>query len=271
MAFDIKRFLVDGDKKWQWKDYPCKYSKDIPKAKEDRNKLAAELSTELDVLQDRLYGEGKRKLLVILQGMDTSGKDGTIRHVFQNVDPLGVRVEAFKAPSEAELARDYLWRVHQVVPKNGEIAIFNRSHYEDVLVTRVKEWIDADTEARRIDHINGFETMLSDTGTEVVKIFLNISKEEQRERLQQRIDDPSKNWKFNLGDLEDRQLWDKFQSQYARVMRKTSSKAAPWYVVPADSKSTRNIIVLQILLHHLRDMNPQYPSVDTSEWPKQIK
>lgn len=271
MALDIQRFLIDADKKWQWKNHPSKISKDLPKTKIERNQLAAELSSQLDVWQDRLYAEGKRKLLVILQGMDTSGKDGTIRNVFQNVDPLGVRVEAFKAPTETELARDYLWRVHQVVPKNGEMAIFNRSHYEDVLVTRVKDWIDADTEAQRLEHIIAFETMLAQTGTEIVKIFLNISKQEQRERLQQRLDEPGKNWKFNLGDLEDRQLWDKFQSQYARVLRKTSTKLAPWYVVPADSKSARNIIVLQILLHHLQKMNPQYPKVDSSAWPKVIK
>jgi hypothetical protein len=225
MAFDIKRFLVDGDKKWQWKDYPCKYSKDIPKAKEDRNKLAAELSYRVGCLARPIVW---RRQAQAVGDFARHGHLGQRRHHTPCVSkcrPAGCAyVEAFKAPSEAELARDYLWRVHQVVPKNGEIAIFNRSHYEDVLVTRVKEWIDADTEAKRIDHINAFETMLSDTGTEVVKIFLNISKEEQRERLQQRIDDPNKNWKFNLGDLEDRQLWDKFQSQYARVMRKTSSK-----------------------------------------------
>lgn len=271
MAFDVKRFLVDADKKWQWKDFPTKFNKDLPKSKTERNELTAELSSQLDVWQDKLYAEGKRKLLVVLQGMDTSGKDGTIRHVFQNVDPLGVRVEAFKAPSEEELARDYLWRIHKVVPKAGEIAIFNRSQYEDVLVTRVKEWIDADTESQRLAHINAFEHMLSETGTEIVKIFLNISKDEQRARLQKRLDEPEKNWKFNPGDLEDRTLWDKFQSQYARVLGKTSTVHAPWYVVPADSKSTRNIIVSHILLHHLERMNPAYPQVDTSAWPKTIK
>lgn len=271
MSSDIKRFLVDGKQKWQWSDYPSEYSKGMPKSKDERNAWAAELSAELDGWQDRLYAEGKRKLLVVLQGMDTSGKDGTIRHVFQNVDPLGVRVEAFKAPTATELARDYLWRVHMVVPQNGEIAIFNRSHYEDVLVTRVKEWIDADAEAQRLQHIKAFETMLAQTGTEIVKIFLNISKDEQRERLQKRLDEPEKNWKFNVGDLEDRQLWDKFQSQYARVIAQTSTDEAPWYVVPANSKSSRNVMVLQILLHHLQKMNPQYPQVDSSAWPKTVK
>ena len=262
MAFDIKRFLVDGDKKWQWKDYPCKYSKDIPKAKEDRNKLAAELSTELDVLQDRLYGEGKRKLLVILQGMDTSGKDGTIRHVFQNVDPLGVRVEAFKAPSEAELARDYLWRVHQVVPKNGEIAIFNRSHYEDVLVPPVNGWITPQQTLERYAQINDFERMLSENGTVILKFMLHISYEEQGVRLQERIDDVTKHWKFSLGDLEVRKQWKAYQKAYEDLLVATSTSWAPWTVVPANSKTHRNVMIASVICDKLKSLGLRYPPSD---------
>ncbi len=268
---DIKQYRVKPGSKWQADDAAARDTHGLPDSKSKREEYVAQLAPELDTLQDMLYAEHKHKVLIVLQGMDTSGKDGTIRAVFQSVDPLGVRVQAFKAPTATELEYDYLWRVHQVVPKQGEIVIFNRSHYEDVLVTRVREWIDGAEEKRRLQQINDFERLLSETGTEIIKIFLHISKDEQRERLQKRLDEPEKNWKFNPGDLEDRKLWDQFQAQYGRVISATSTEYAPWYVVPADSKSGRNVIILNILLAHLRALDMRYPKVDTRTWPKVIK
>ena len=271
MYTDIQSLVVDGKRAWQWKNHPTKISKNLPKTKQKRADLVQELSRALNLWQEKLYAENKRKILLVLQGMDTSGKDGTIRSVFESVNPLGVRVQAFAAPSQLELSRDYLWRVHQVVPKKGELVVFNRSHYEDVLVTKVKGWITDEEEQQRLQHINDFEKMLTETGTHIIKIFLNISKEEQRVRLQKRLDDPNKHWKFSPSDVEDRQLWEVFHSQYAKVLSKTSTRHAPWYVVPADSKSRRNVMVLEILLHHLQNINPQYPVVDASDFPEIIK
>lgn len=247
-------------------------SKDfLPDSKGGRNEALAALGPTLDELQEVLYAEGERKVLLVLQGTDTAGKDGTIRHVFQNCDPLGIRVAAFKAPSENELARDYLWRIHQQVPRKGELVIFNRSHYEDVLITKVRGWISAEEEERRFKQINDFERLLSETGTTIIKCFLHISKEEQRERLQERLDRKDKNWKFNPGDLDDRALWDDYQKQYERVLNATSTDHAPWYVIPADSKSSRNLVIIQLLIHTLKSMDLRYPKVDTSSWPKAVE
>ncbi|MDO5639386.1 MAG: polyphosphate kinase 2 family protein [Neisseria sp.] len=260
-----------GGKNFKLADHNPGDKSDVPAGKEARNAETEALSIELDRLQDILYGQSEHRLLVVLQGMDTSGKDGTIRAVFRAADPLGMRVQAFKAPSEAERARDYLWRVHMMVPKNGEIVIFNRSHYEDVLVTRVRGWIDAAEHERRIRQINDFERMLAETGTTIVKIYLNISKDEQRERLQERIDRPDKNWKFSPGDLEDRKLWGDFMQTYQTVIAATDTDHAPWYIVPADSKSSRNVIIVNILLEHLKKLNLAYPEVDTSGWPETVE
>lgn len=265
-----KSYRVTPGARLKLADYNPADKSRVANDKAARNAHAAALSAQLDALQNLLYAEGKRKVLVVLQGMDTSGKDGTIRKVFQNVDPLGVRVQAFKAPTETELAHDYLWRVHQVVPRSGELVIFNRSHYEDVLVTRVKGWIDEAEAERRLAHINDFERLLSETGTTIIKFFLHISKDEQRQRLQERIDNADKNWKFNPGDLEDRKLWDAFQAQYEKVLAATSSPAAPWYIIPADSKSTRNQLILEILIHRLAELDMQYPKVDTRSWPETV-
>lgn len=243
---------------------------EISGGKEARNELLTALSKELDTLQEVLHAEGQRKVLLVLQGMDTSGKDGTIRHVFQSCDPLGIRVVAFKSPSENELARDYLWRIHQQVPRNGEIVIFNRSHYEDILITKVRGWIDDETEKQRIQQINDFERLLTETGTTVIKCFLHISKDEQRQRLQERLDRADKNWKFNPGDLIDRELWDEYQQQYEKVINATSTEYAPWYIVPANSKSSRNLVIVKLLIDTLKGMNLSYPKVDKSDWPKKI-
>lgn len=265
----IKAYRATG-KKFDLSAFATKDKHLVPDSKADRKAKADALGEKLNALQDVLYGQGKHRVLVVLQGMDTSGKDGTIRHVFQHTDPLGMRVQAFKVPSEAERARDYLWRVHQVVPKDGEIVIFNRSHYEDVLTTLVHDVIDEAEFKRRLAHINDFERMLSETGTTIIKFFLHISKDEQRERLQARLDNPDKHWKFNPSDLNDRKLWDKFQQTYESVIAATDNEHAPWYIIPADSKSSRDVIILEILLAHLQKLDLAYPKVDSSDWVKTV-
>ncbi|MBT2304237.1 polyphosphate kinase 2 family protein [Variovorax paradoxus] len=220
------------------------------------------LATELDGLQNLLHAEGRRKLLLVLQGMDTSGKDGTIRWVFSRTSPLGVRVTAFKAPTEDERARDFLWRCHTVVPRSGEIMVWNRSHYEDVLVPVVEGWIDKAETRRRYAQINDFERLLAETGTVIVKCMLHISKDVQRERLQARIDEPDKRWKFKLGDLDVRKKWGDYQRTYEKALAATSSAHAPWHVVPADSKRHRNLMIAQLLVKTLREMKLKAPPAD---------
>ena len=225
------------------------------------DKRAVELlADEIAVLQDIFYAEHKRKLLVILQGIDSSGKDGTIRGVFDATDPLGIRTVAFKAPSTVEKEHDFLWRIHMTMPAQGEIVIFNRSHYEDVLVPKVHGWIDEKECARRYAHIRDFERMLSETGTVIVKFFLHISKDEQKLRLQARLDDPQKHWKFDPQDLEERKLWTDYQAAYTELLAETDTDLAPWYVVPADSKTHRNLVVASILKEVLEDMKLAYPT-----------
>lgn len=228
--------------------------------KEKDAALLADLAHQINVRQDILHAEAKLKVVLLLQGMDTSGKDGTIKHVFSACDPLGIRLASFKAPSEEELAHDYLWRVHAQVPAKGELVIFNRSHYEDVLIVKVHDWIDDDECKRRYQQINDFERMLSETGTTLIKCFLHISKEEQKERLQERLDDPTKHWKFNPKDLDERALWDKYMVAYEEALQRTSTDYAPWYVIPADSKTNRNLLVSQILLETLNQLPLTYPA-----------
>ena len=220
------------------------------------------LATELDALQDRLHAGGERKLLLVLQGMDTSGKDGTIRWVFSKTSPLGVRVAAFKAPTEEERARDFLWRCHAVVPRAGELMVWNRSHYEDVLVPPVNGWIDKDETTRRCEQINAFESLLTDTGTQIVKCFLHISPDEQKKRLQARVDDPAKHWKFSMGDLEVRKQWPQYMRAYERALAATSSAAAPWYVIPANDKLHRNLMIAELLVLTLRNMKLAPPQAN---------
>ncbi|RDK09878.1 polyphosphate kinase 2 family protein [Cupriavidus lacunae] len=218
-----------------------------------------QLSTELDAEQDIFYAEHRRKLLVVLQGMDTSGKDGTVRSVFRSFDPLGIRVVGFKSPSPEELARDYLWRVHLQVPKSGEIVVFNRSHYEDVLITRVHDWIDAAECERRFRQIRDFESMLTETGTTIVKCFLHISKDEQKARLEARLADPQKHWKFDATDLAERKHWKAYMDAYEAAITATSTQECPWYIVPADSKTHRNLMVAEIMAHVFARLKPAYP------------
>lgn len=228
-------------------------------SRDEDKERTAELARELARLQDNFYALRKEKLLIVLQGMDTSGKDGTIRSVFQAIDPLGVRAVSYRAPTDPEKQRDFLWRHHRDVPGVGEIVIFNRSHYEAVLIEYVHGWIDKDERKRRLKHINGFERLLIDTGTTIVKCFLHISQDEQRRRLQERIDEPHKNWKFNMQDLEERKLWDDYQRAYEVVLAETATRAAPWYVVPSDSKTHRNLMVSTILLDTLQRLAPKPP------------
>ncbi len=221
--------------------------------------LLHKLNAKLDLLQELLYAEGKRKVLIILQGMDTSGKDGTIRDVFYGVNPQGVKVKSFKAPSPEELSHDYLWRVHQSTPAKGEMVIFNRSHYEDVLAVRVHHFVPDEIWKKRYDHINDFELMLTQEGVTILKFFLHISKDEQKQRLQARLDDPNKHWKFRMTDLSERKLWDEYQKVYNDMIQKTSTKHAPWVIVPSDHKWLRTIVVAARIVDTLENLNMRYP------------
>ena len=219
----------------------------------------AALGAELEVLQELLYADGRHKLLIVLQGMDACGKDGTIRTVFDGVNPQGVRVANFKRPSDLEIAHDYLWRVHQQLPRSGEMTIFNRSHYEDVLVVRVHKLVPEARWQKRYDHIRAFEQMLADEGTTILKFFLHISKEEQRIRMQERLDDKSKHWKFAKADLGERKLWPAYMRAYEDALNKTSTEAAPWFVVPSDRNWFRDLVISQAIVDTLRGLDLRFP------------
>jgi len=220
------------------------------------------LAVELDTLQDLLYADRRYKLLVILQGTDTSGKDGTVRGVFGRMSALGVHAVGWKAPTDTERAHDYLWRIHQQVPGAGELTVFNRSHYEDVLVPVVNGWITPEQHRQRLAHINDFERLLTETGTVVVKFMLHISREEQRQRLQERLDDPAKHWKFDMGDIAARQQWDDYQRAYGTLLGATHTPWAPWTIVPADSKTHRNLMIATVLREVLGRLDLRYPEGD---------
>jgi len=221
-----------------------------------------DVKVHLDLLQQRLAAENKRSLLLILQARDAAGKDGTVRSIFSGLNPAGVQVTSFKVPAGREASQDYLWRVHMACPGEGEIGVFNRSHYEDVLVVRVKGFAPRSVWKKRFRHINEFERMLHDEGTTIVKCFLNVSKAVQAQRFQDRLDDPTKSWKFRAGDLADRKLWPKFQTAYEDAIRETSTSHAPWHVVPADHNWVRNLAVANILLEALKKLDPQFPPPD---------
>jgi len=234
-------------------------TQEFPEGKEAAGKVLEKLNDELESLQELLFAEHRHKLLIVLQATDTGGKDGVIRHVFDGVNPQGVRVASFKVPTVPELEHDYLWRVHSQTPAKGEIVIFNRSHYEDVLVVRVHNLVSKDVWSRRYDHINEFERLLAEEGTTILKFFLNIDKDEQKERLQARLDDPTKQWKFNVGDLQERALWGQYQKAYEDAIRKTSKPWAPWYIVPANKKWYRNLVIASILVETLKGFDMHYP------------
>jgi PPK2 family polyphosphate:nucleotide phosphotransferase len=219
----------------------------------------ADLNRRLEALQELLYAEGKHKVLVVLQAMDTGGKDGVIRHVFDGVNPQGVRVASFGRPTEKELAHDYLWRVHAHTPGAGEMVIFNRSHYEDVLVVRVHGLVPQEVWARRYAQINDWERLLAEEGTTILKFYLHISPEEQAERLAARRDDPAKRWKFSAGDLDERKRWSAYMAAYEAMLSRTSTAWAPWYVVPADRKWYRNLVVGTVLVQALESLQMDYP------------
>jgi PPK2 family polyphosphate:nucleotide phosphotransferase len=232
--------------------------------KSDADKELADGLVRLAGLQDRLWAEAKHPVLVVLQGIDAAGKDGTVHHVMSAFSPQGCPVTDFKVPSALEMSHDYLWRVHQHAPGKGEIAIFNRSHYEDVLVVRVHDLVPKMIWKRRYDQINDWERMLVEEGTTIVKFFLLIDRDEQRKRFQDRYDDPTKRWKFKMGDLAERGLWDNYVAAFEEALSRCSTAAAPWYVIPANRNWFRNLAVAEILGDVLDDLKPAYPAIDPS-------
>jgi PPK2 family polyphosphate:nucleotide phosphotransferase len=233
--------------------------KDFHASKREAEKEFEKLRDELIEWQCKLYAEGKQKLLIVFQAMDAGGKDGTIRKVFRGVNPQGVQVTSFKAPTSQELARDFLWRIHQEVPAKGYIKIFNRSHYEDVLIVRVDQLVPEKVWRARYEQINDFERHLVETGTTILKFFLHISRGEQKDRFQERIDDPLKHWKFSLEDLAKRKQWDGYMGAYEDAINHCSTKWAPWHVIPANQNWYRNLAVLRTIVATLREMQPDYP------------
>ena len=262
---DIRRkdYVVEPGSKFRLKDVDPSDVKGLPK---DDDVVKALTQKELDKiakLQAKLYAEHKHKFLIVFQAMDTGGKDGSIKSLTRGMNPQGVKVACFKAPTDAERDHDPLWRVHPHVPAKGEIAIFNRSHYEDVLVTRVHNYIDDKQAANRLEHIRNFEKMQADEGTTTIKFFLHIDKDEQKARLQAHQDDPQKNWKLAAADVEERAFWDDYQTVYQETMRETSTKDAPWYVIPANDKPRRDLILATIVRKTLEDMDIQAPKAST--------
>ena len=263
------KFIAEPEKKFSL----SKHDPRDDSAFDDKEKAKAQLAKDaeaIDALQDRLYAEGKRALLVVLQGIDCSGKDGTVRAVFNTCGPIGVTVKSYKAPSEEERARDYLWRVHHACPPRGIIGIFNRSHYEDVLVVKVEKLAPADAIERRYEEINQFEKLISSSGTRILKFMLHVSKEEQAVRLQERVDSPDKQWKFKPSDLETRAKWVEYMAAYEIAVSRCSTDTAPWHIIPSDRNWVRNGAIARIVRETLEEMNPLYPA--PKDWdPKAIK
>ena len=262
MSIELPKYLIDTPENFNLLDYDPNESGIKNSKKNEIKEVGKSLNKELEELQEKLYAENKHKILIILQGMDASGKDGTVRQVFEGVNPQGVDVVSFKAPSKEELAHDYLWRIHNNVPAKGQMVIFNRSHYEDVLVVRVKELVEQSVWEKRFDHINNFEKMLADEGVTILKFFLHISKDEQKERLLERLEYDEKHWKFNPADLKERTRWDDYMNAYQDVIRKTSTPWAPWIIVPANRKWIRNHIIAHYLVKSLKDLNIELPMID---------
>ena len=255
----MKEYLVKPGQKLKLDECPTQPPEKGDEFKEEIKKKTAKLGLKLADLQDVLYAEHKHRLLVVLQGLDTAGKDSTTRNVFAPISPQGMRVVPFKAPTQPELEHDYLWRIHDKVPANGEIVIFNRSHYEEVLVVRVQEMVPEKVWRKRYRHIIEFERLLADEGTLVVKFLLHISKDEQKKRLQARLEEKRKNWKWDSGDLRDRGYWDKYLAAYEEALERTSTEEAPWFVVPADKKWWRDYVVCETLVSALEALKMEYP------------
>lgn len=255
-----KKYRVPSKGGIKLSDYDPNDASNFKGGKKDGNKELLKYNEELELLQEKLYAEGKHKLLIIFQAMDSGGKDGTIRKVFEGVNPQGVKVASFKTPTPLELSHDYLWRVHQKTPCKGEIVIFNRSHYEDVLVVRVHNMVPKDIWSKRYRHINEFERLLAEEGTTILKFYLHIDLQEQAERFLARVEDPTKHWKFNPGDLEERKYWDDYQKAYEDVLNQTSTDWAPWFIVPANKKWYRNLVISEAIIDTLKKLDMQYPS-----------
>jgi PPK2 family polyphosphate:nucleotide phosphotransferase len=255
----MKQYLVKPDSKIKLSKCDPNDTGDFKGGKKEGAARLEELNSKLDVLQELLFAEHKHKVLVVLQAMDTAGKDGTIRGVFRGVNPAGVRVAGFHMPTPQELDHDYLWRIHKEVPGSGEMVIFNRSHYEDVLVVRVHNIVPPEVWGKRFDEINQFERSLAENGTTILKFYLHIDLDEQKERLQARLDDPAKHWKFRLGDLAERKLWPDYMHAYEDVLSKTSTTYAPWYIVPANRKWFRDLVISSVLVDTLEKLKMKFP------------
>ncbi|MBN1492420.1 MAG: polyphosphate kinase 2 family protein [Phycisphaerae bacterium] len=257
----MDRYRVEPGKRIDLSDWDPDGRETLDGKKAEGREELAELTRELVALQELLYAGHTHKLLIVLQAMDTGGKDGTIRHVFQAMNAQGVRVAGFKGPTQEEQDHDFLWRIHRQVPGKGEIVIFNRSHYEDVLIVRVRELVPKRVWSKRYDHINAFEQMLADEGTTILKFYLHISHEEQRQRLQARLDEPEKRWKFDPADIEERRMWPKYIEAYEEVLSRTSTDWAPWHIVPTNRKWYRNLVVARTIVETLKGLEMHYPKV----------
>ena len=256
---DYPRYRVHPQEKIKLADIDPNTCEDYKNKKNVETELEYQRD-RLSQLQERLYAENKRSLLIVLQAMDTGGKDGTIKHVFQGVNPQGCRVWSFKTPSTEESSHDFLWRYHQRTPQRGMISIFNRSHYEDVLIVRVKQLVPEEVWRKRYHVINEFEQMLALNNITVIKFFIHISKDEQKRRLESRLENPDKRWKFSINDVNERKLWDDYQQAYEDALNNCSTSYAPWYVVPANKKWYRNLVIARAIADTLEAMNPQYPA-----------
>jgi PPK2 family polyphosphate:nucleotide phosphotransferase len=255
----VEKYSVKPGTKIKLSDWDPNDTGDFKGGKQAAYLELSGLNKKLEKLQELLYAEHKHKVLIVLQAMDTGGKDGVIRHVLEGVNPQGTRVANFKEPTADELDHDFLWRVHKQVPGKGELVIFNRSHYEDVLIVRVHNLAPKETWSRHFDQINAFEQMLIENGATILKFFLHIDRDEQRERLQARIDDPDKRWKFRMGDLAERRLWDDYMRAYEDALSKTSTDAAPWYIVPANHKWYRDLLISHTLIDTLEGLDMKFP------------
>jgi PPK2 family polyphosphate:nucleotide phosphotransferase len=255
----MKEYRVNSKNRIILKDFDANGLAFSGDGKKEAREEMKELRKKLISLQQLLYAEDKHKVLIVLQAMDSGGKDGTIRSIFKGVNPQGVKVASFKVPTPLELSHDYLWRVHQKAPAKGEIVIFNRSHYEDVLVVRVHELIPEAVWKKRYQQINEFEEMLAEEGTTIFKFFLYISKDEQKNRFVERLENPEKQWKFNPADIEERQYWDSYMQAYQDMLDKTSTKFAPWYVVPANHNWYRDLVISRTIINHLKSLKMKYP------------
>lgn len=258
----MKKFLVKPGSKVNLSKWDPNDSGDFKGGKEKGLAEIEKLNSKLEALQEMLFAEHKHKVLIVLQAMDTGGKDGAIRRVFDGVNPAGVRVASFKAPTPEELDHDFLWRIHKQVPGKGEMVIFNRSHYEDVLVVRVHNYVPPEVWGKRFDQINEFERALAENGTTILKFYLHIDKDEQKERFQARLDDPTKRWKFRLGDLEERKFWPDYIKAFEDVLDKTSTEHAPWYIVPANRKWFRDLLISTVLVNTLEGLKMSYPETE---------